>query len=384
MSGFPIIDLIAGLMFVYFLLSIICSSVVEMILTALKARAVLLEEWLKKIFDKEVKVGNTTESLGQAIMDHCAIIGLSDAKGKSKPPSYIDAKNFTSALLEKLTYDPNNPNSIATDLNIFIDKVQQADIISPELKRMFLTYAYEARDKYKAASDKTTSDVAIFRSKIENWYDSSMDRLTGDLKRRYSRPFTFLVALISVVLMNADSVNIAKYLYSNPDVRAKVAAQAYALAQDSTTALNKRIDSIKKVNSADTVTLNQLQSTLQTGLTNIHDAQGALNENLPFGWSKADFQSFVQTKTDKQTNKSVVDGWASFLIILSKILGLAVTTVALMLGAPFWFDLLNKVTNLRGTGGKPASSSDTTNSTTQQPTPVTVVVNSTKDDKAPD
>ncbi|HVX24724.1 MAG TPA: hypothetical protein VHB70_00175 [Parafilimonas sp.] len=382
MSGFPIIDLIAGMIFVYFLLSIICSSVVEMILTVVKARAVLLQEWLTKIFSEQIKVGNTTESLGQAIIDHCAITGLSDEKGKSKPPSYIDAKNFTSALLEKLTYDPNDPTSIATDLNTFISKIQQADIISPELKRMFLTYAYEARDKYKAGSDKTVNDVAIFRSKIETWYDSSMDRLTGDLKRRYSRPFTFWVALVSVVLMNADSVNIAKYLYSNPDARAKVAAQAYQLAQDSSTVFNKRIDSLKRTNSADTVTLNQLQSSLQTGLANVRNAQGALNENLPFGWSKTDFQSFIPKKLNPKTKQLETDGLSSFLIILSKILGLAVTTIALMLGAPFWFDLLNKVTNLRGTGGKPASSSDTTNTPAPQAAPITVTVNSNKDEEA--
>jgi len=28
------------------------------------------------------------------------------------------------------------------------------------------------------------------------------------------------------------------------------------------------------------------------------------------------------------------------------------------MGAPFWFDLLNKISNLRGTGTKPQSSSD--------------------------
>jgi hypothetical protein len=28
------------------------------------------------------------------------------------------------------------------------------------------------------------------------------------------------------------------------------------------------------------------------------------------------------------------------------------------MGAPFWFDILNKIANLRGTGRKPASSAD--------------------------
>ncbi len=42
---------------------------------------------------------------------------------------------------------------------------------------------------------------------------------------------------------------------------------------------------------------------------------------------------------------------------LFKILGLAVTAIAVSFGAPFWFDLLNKLVNLRQTGKKPDESS---------------------------
>ena len=139
MSGFPIIDLIAGMIFVYFLLSIICSSAVEMMMAGVRARAKLLAEWLYTIFDKTVEVGGKQMSLGQAIMDHCSVTALS---GEGKSPSYIDAKNFTSALIEKLTFNPNDPNNIANDLNTFIEKIQQTTIISTELKRVLITYSY--------------------------------------------------------------------------------------------------------------------------------------------------------------------------------------------------------------------------------------------------
>jgi hypothetical protein len=36
-----------------------------------------------------------------------------------------------------------------------------------------------------------------------------------------------------------------------------------------------------------------------------------------------------------------------------KILGLLVTVLAISLGAPFWFDLLNRLVNLRSTGKPP-------------------------------
>ena len=367
MSGFPIIDLIAGMIFVFFLLSIISSSVVEMILTTLKARGKLLGDWLLKIFAEKVQAGSQQVPLGQAIMDHCAVTGLSE-KGSS--PSYIDAKNFTSALLEKITFDPNNPNSIANDLNTFINQIQQTKLLSTEIKRLFLTYAYEARDNYQAVSNKTTSAVELFRSKIEGWYDSSMDRLTGDLKRKYSRPFTLIVAAITVLLMNADSINIARYLYSNPDARAKVAAAAYEAGNDSTQVFNQRITSIKNANDT---TVKQLQATMQTGLDNINQAQAALQEDLPFGWDKKYFSALSHS-----------DAGTTFLSILSKLTGLVATIIAIMMGAPFWFDLLNKVANLRGTGAKPPSSTDVTgtSSNTQTPAPVTVTVNTNSDEEA--
>ena len=154
MSGFPILDLVVGMIFIYFLLGIICSSVVEIMLTYVKARAKLLEEWLTGIFNEKTKVGNEIKTVGEAIMDHCSVTALS---GKGKSPAYIDAKNFTAALLEKITFDPTKPNSIATDLDTFIHKIEQTDQLSLELKRVFLNYAYEARDKYQTMVVKTAS-----------------------------------------------------------------------------------------------------------------------------------------------------------------------------------------------------------------------------------
>jgi hypothetical protein len=370
MSGLTIIDLIAGMIFIYFLLSIICSSVVEIALTYVNARSTLLAEWLTGIFDKPVKEGSNTVSLGQAIMDHCAVTVLS---GKGKAPSYIDAKNFAAALIEKLTYDPNDPNSIAMDVETLINKIEQTTALSTELKRVLLNYAYEARGKYQEITAKTSSEVELFKHKIENWYDTSMDRLTGDLKRRYSRPFTMIVAIVAVLLLNADSINIAKYLYSDPDARTAIATQAYKAAADSTQIFNARIAAMKNANDT---TAKQLQNTLQSGLDNINQAKAALEENLPLGWTT----TYFKTLFPKGNFMSGILG------LLAKITGLAATVFAVMMGAPFWFDLLNKVANLRGTGQKPASSSGADNNNSSAPVqpapPITISVNSNKEEEA--
>src|SRR3954454_22163728 len=260
MSGFPILDLVIGMIFIYFLLSVISSSAVEMILTAAKARAKILEEWLNRIFDTVVKEDGKERTVGQLIMDHCAVIALSE---KGKAPSYIDAKNFTSALIEKITYDPKNPKSIAANIDDIITALKNTTLLSTEMQRALLGYAYEARDTYAALSTKTISEIEYFRAKVENWFDTSMDRLTGTFKRRYSRPFTLLVAIITAVALNADSISIVKYLYSNPEARAKIVAQAYQAASDSTYV--KRFNSLHST-SQDSVTLQQIKSDINKSL----------------------------------------------------------------------------------------------------------------------
>jgi hypothetical protein len=341
MSGFPILDLVVGIIFVYFLLSIICSSAIEIILTGMRARATLLEEWLTKIFSKEMRAPDGTQvSLGHAIMDHCSVTALS---GKRKSTSYIDAKNFTSALLEKITYDPSNPKSIAKDINDFIAAIDKSTILPTELQRVLLTYANEAKDTYAAVSEKTQSEIEMFRAKIENWYDSSMERLTGTLKTRYSRPATFFVAVVVTICLNADSIALAKYLYSNPEARTKVALQAYNSTND--TAL---ITQIRQMNgtgdsSAGGNQAADIRNTLVKKITEVDKAKQGLNDVMPLTW-----------KSGELSNDN---GKFSGLLLFSKITGLLATILAIMMGAPFWFDLLNKISNLRGTGARPAVSS---------------------------
>jgi hypothetical protein len=44
--------------------------------------------------------------------------------------------------------------------------------------------------------------------------------------------------------------------------------------------------------------------------------------------------------------------WLRWLVF--KFLGCLMTALAISLGAPFWFDLLGRLVNLRATGAKPA------------------------------
>lgn len=335
MSGFPILDLVVGIIFIYFLLSIISSSAVELILTGLNARSKVLGEWLNTIFNKKItKPDGTQVTLGQSIMDHCATTVLSKT---GKAPSYIDAKNFTSALLEKITYDPQNPKSIAKNINEVIKAIEETPLLSTELRRAVLSFANESKDSYAVLTTKTISEMEFLRARMEKWFDTSMDRLTGTYKKRYVRKFTLLVAFITATFLNADSIAIAKYLYSNPEARAKLAAQADKVINDSTyiTVLNQ-----VHASNQDSLTLDQFKNNLAQSVQNINAANAGLNDAIPLGWK----------------NKTNIP--LTFTTVLSKITGLLATILAIFMGAPFWFDILNKIANLRSTGPKPVSSVD--------------------------
>ncbi len=333
MSGFPILDLVAGIIFIFFLLSVISSSVVEVIMTLSRARSKVLEEWLTSIFDQKLPGSNI--SLGQSIMDHCSITA-SSAKGQSN--SYIDAKNFVSAFLEKITYNPDDPESVATDFKTLMEQIKATPLLNDELKRVLLGYAVEVNDTYESVSEKTTGKFEMFRAKVETWFDSSMDRITGALKKKYMQPITFCVGIFITLLMNADTIAISRYLYSNKDAQAKFANLAFAASSNEgyqhTVA---KIDSMKKGNPKDSATLSDIKSEINNDVATINSAKAQLADGLPLGWKNDHFG------TDNALNK--IAGWL-------------ITIFAIFMGAPFWFDMLNKIANLRGSGPKPKSSTD--------------------------
>jgi hypothetical protein len=336
MSSFPILDLVVGIVFIFFLLSIICSSIVEIVMTATKVRSEILGKWLVTIFDTQVvnAKGNTVV-LGQEIMDHCAVTALS-AQGRA--PSYIDTRNFVSALLDKITLYSSkaNPNSIG-DLVV---SIQSSTALSSELKRAFLIYAVEAQDTYAALTVKVSGEIEMFRSKLENWYDSNMERISGTMKIKYTRRFTIISAICLTALLNADTIAISKYLYNNPEARTSVAAKAYeTAADDSIKAAMARI-STGVTDSSNIQSVQELKDSLASKIATINKAHAAIEESLPIGWQSIEFKG---TKA-----------WYDWLLfILLKLSGLTLTVFAVMMGAPFWFDVLNKISNLRGVGNKP-------------------------------
>jgi hypothetical protein len=85
-----------------------------------------------------------------------------------------------------------------------------------------------------ALVDAAGNDVAKARENIEAWYNSSMDRVSGWYKRR-SQVFILILGLFVAVAVNADSVTIARRLSTDESLRDSVAAAAENYAKVNST-----------------------------------------------------------------------------------------------------------------------------------------------------
>jgi len=368
MTTIPILDLVIGLFFIYFLLSIVTSSAVEVVLTIARARARILENWLLGIFTASALKPDGTPagiSVGQAIMDHCHTTARSSTK-RSTP--YISAANFVTAMLDKVTIAASAGQSTPAfqsppaDLAAYITAITTTDLLPPELKRTFLAFAYEAQAAAPAAiapvnpdisnsSASAKTDLDLFRAKLEAWFDDTKDRFTDKLKQGWTVWLTAVLGAIAVIAANADTVRISKYLYDHKAESKRFADSALAHYSRYEGRLN-RIESgtaTRDTSAASSqpaqVTVGDIKNTIDSLKADLALLRSEIPSNIPMGWDSAAYpQKHFYQKIGPATKRHGL-GWV-------------ISILAVMLGAPFWFDVLNKLANIRGAGPKPASAND--------------------------
>ncbi len=160
-------------------------------------------------------------------------------------------------------------------------------------------------------------------AELAGWYDDTMDRLSGWYKRRVQR-FLLVYALLLTLVLNLDAVALTNALWQNRSLR---------------TAAVEAVSTQLVSNAANTTPTAGAEDAANRAVDAVRDAAAL---RLPLGWSAADSDS-----ADPRRVPGDAGGW------VLKILGWLFTTLALSLGAPFWFDLLGRLVNMRSTGPKP-------------------------------
>lgn len=192
-------------------------------------------------------------------------------------------------------------------------------------------------------------DYDKFLASIENWYDDHMDRVTGWYKRASQR-ILMVIGLVIAVFFNVDSIRLYSGLSCNSALRGAVAIAAAKAAPGNAARPSPSPGSSP---AASPQPQSQPDGTYITGMLNA----------VPIGWNR--WQFYYDDKANRWVYPddpiACQPAAASPLpdppvYLISKLLGLIVTVVALSLGAPFWFDTLSRLTNVRAAGNKPDTS----------------------------
>jgi hypothetical protein len=255
-----IIDVAIGMIFIYLLLSLMCSAANEIIELVLKKRAIDLERGIREMLAPGSKSG--TEDIVQRLYDHALIKNLFDKSYKKSRiasplryvlrthlPSYIPARSFALALMDlvaspataagasgatgstpatnfelKLTQPPPPPPTPGATNNP-LTPFREGIATNP-----LLDAVPDIRQGLIALVDAAGGDVAKARENIETWFNNSMDRVSSWYKRR-TQVVILILGLFLAVVMNADSLAIVKKLTTDKALRESLVAASMEYAK---------------------------------------------------------------------------------------------------------------------------------------------------------
>lgn len=304
-----VLDWAIGIIFVYLLLAIICTSLNEWIAGLTAARAKNLSHAIGQLLDNQ-KGTDPTLSFLQEFYAHPLISGMMTPgrQGTKGHPSYLPSRTFATAIMDLAT--KGHPGSITFEnLEDGVKKLPDGDVKSAMLA--LLQNADKSLDRAQTS--------------IEQWFDDSMERASGWFKRR-TQWVTIALAALLTIGTNADTVRIGHILWTNPTLRASLVEKA-----------RSRTDTGKESDSR-TVTAEypDKDNPLKPVFKPTKDELDALKPLL--GWGNEDVRD--------------IRAWPP------RLLGWFLSIAGISLGAPFWFDTLSKLMSVRNAGKRPEKSDD--------------------------
>ena len=214
----------------------------------------------------------------------------------------------------------------------------------------------EVRTRFAIAAinlDQEEHKLAAMRINTETWFNESMDRLSGWYKRK-STLLAFIIGLVLATILNVDSIGLAQHLWKEPAVREALVANATEFTNENTTLPTVPIEG-NQVGSAVDYFNAQFQD-LNLPLGWVYEPV-AMEQNqacrfLPFGrnvlWGFKDNSTPNENRCLVISNAPVnATEWNL------KVMGILFSAFAAAQGSPFWFDILKKVVNIRGSGKSP-------------------------------
>ena len=338
MFNSSILDVIIGLVFCFASVALFVSSINEALASFLKLRHKTLLAGIQKLLNDPDGTGLVKSLYDHALIDPMSLVmppiaATAPADAAPAPaqrpatagdvktttpdwatrrqlPAYIASRDFAHALIDIIRTAPEADDDLKGDI---------AAVDDPQLRQALQGFYARAR-----------GDVDKFSDAVANWFDNAMDRLSGSYKRR-AQVGTFVIALFTAAGLNIDAFHVLDQLWQRPELSAAIASPASTQLIAAAASEGRQIQG----------------GTPQPGALSADELMKTLN-TLPVGWGG---HRIVP-----------VDPMGEFLFYLWWVLGVAITASAAVFGAPFWFDLLQQLIQIRGTGAKPATNRDTNQS----------------------
>ena len=392
-----ILDTIVSVVLIFALLSILVSILVEWWNAWRRARAKLLRQSIYHLLHDPLNF-----QYGQLFYNHYLIEGLKN-KVMKQPPQYISSKLFTEVLIDTIANQSLHDQSVIVAAQSedvgkqyqITGAVPDKDVMKRFESQLQALNPSPLVDTLTSLYQKANGDYEKFTKLLSFWYDEYMDRVSSWYKTKQRikfRAFGFVVALA----LNVDSLHVIKVISLDDNLRNRlvltaqgVADNYQALADSANQNTSELLKTFRQVpiDTADTTRVQHLGDMINSKnplIKKLTSRDDSLNRvymqkadsvlgivtalDLPVGWSKdaAPYSWFTDKKEGSTVNgKGILayidrrnrgDGSSIF----SYLLGLAITTLALSFGAPFWFETLVKLINIRSAGKKPAAVNVTT------------------------
>jgi hypothetical protein len=332
MISSPMLDVIISMIFIYFLFSTLTSSLEELWASYYKNRGETLKKAIQKILNDPLN-----KHFGDLLYMHPAIDILGESN--KRKPAYIEGHNFATTLIELISSEAHQVNykqDEATGKMTFEIKQAESSLIErfkagvdqlrySDLTVLLYTFLQQYDTKIKGTQEFTQEMDEKLISNIEKWYNSYMDRVTGWYKKDVKKNI-FLKSIIVALLFNVNFFIILKTVYTNTSLQGAATAGASALVQEKKDTISTELAK-KEINK-----LYEIGLPVGWNMAGLKDTTATFNINfIP--------AIHQQIKTSGGYTYSII-GWLISAMIIS-------------FGAPFWFDVLKKLVNVRNGGLKP-------------------------------
>jgi len=290
--GSSSLEVLIGVVLLFLVLAVIASAVTEIVGQVLGLRSRTLADGIRAmLFDKAAR---------DAFYEHPLIKSLSHKGQLDKllrrfpRPSYIPSDVFARVLLDVVSVKQAADGTMeiaATDPELTLDD-KTIDLF----------------EKLAKPLGPAVNEAGQLAAEVEKWFDDAMDRVSGWYKRK-TQLVLITVGVVLVIWANANVLRYVTVLSTNPDARAAVVAAA-----ESTTSPISTDDALAKLKALD----------------------------FGIGWDAT-----VKAEDSRHLPATLGEIPPA---LGANLLGWLFAIAAVSMGAPFWFDLLKNVVNLRGAG----------------------------------